>query len=183
MFSFDQMKRDADKLLEVFTGDLATVRTGRAKPSLVENVQVEAYGSRMRLMELAQITAPEPTQILIKPWDQTVLSAIEKAIQISDLHVNPVVDGQQIRILIPALTGERREELIKLVGQKKHAAEEMLRDVRTKYKKLIEAQKGQPGISEDDIKRDLETLQKNTDGYTKSITELADGKEAELRTV
>src|SRR5258708_7343409 len=115
MFLLDPMKRDADKTLEVFQGDLETIRVGRAKPSLVENILVDAYGTKMKLLELAGISAPEPTQIIVKPWDRSVLSAVEKAIQISDLHINPVVDGDQIRISIPPLTGERREELAKLV--------------------------------------------------------------------
>jgi ribosome recycling factor len=160
---------------------LETIRVGRAKPSLVENILVDAYGSKMKLLELANISAPEPTQIIVKPWDRSVLSAVEKAIQISDLHINPVVDGDQIRISIPPLTGERREELAKLVIQKKHTAEDMLRDIRTKYKKQIDGQKGSPGISEDDIKRDLEALQKLTDEYMKKITDISSAKEKEVK--
>ncbi len=181
MFSLTGFSTDSDKLLNVFQDDISTVRTGRAKPSIVENVSVEAYGGYMKLMELASITAPDSSMIIIKPWDQTVMGAIEKAIQISDLHLNPVVDGQQIRISIPQLTGERREELVKLVSQKRHKAEEMLRDIRTKYKKQIDAQKGEPGISEDDIKRDLESLQKKTDEYVKKLANISTRKEEELR--
>jgi len=121
--------------------------------------------------------------IVIKPWDTSLVSAIEKAIQTSDLHINPIIDGQQIRLSIPPLTGERREELVKLVKQKQHTIEEMLRDIRTKYKKQIDAQKGQPGVSEDDIKRDLDQLQKLTDETTKKITDFSAAKEKELREV
>lgn len=181
MFSFEPMKKDADRMLDIFQGDLTTIRTGRAKPSLIENVLVDAYGTKMKMLELASITAPEPSQIIVKPWDQTLLAPIEKAIQISDLHLNPVNEGGQIRISIPPLTGERREELAKLVFQKKHVAEEMLRDIRNKYKKQIDGQKGSPGISEDDIKRDLETLQKHNDDYMKKIAEIAIAKEKEVR--
>lgn len=181
MFSFEPMNRDADKTIEVFQGDLSTIRTGRAKPSLVENVTVEAYGDKMKMLEVASITAPEPSQIIIKPWDASLLSAIEKAIQISDLHISPVNDGGQIRLSIPPLTGERREELVKLVLQKKHVAEDMIRDVRNKYKKQIDGQKGQPGISEDDIKKDLDVLQKNTDAYIKKIADITVQKEKEVR--
>ncbi len=181
MFSFEPMKHDAGKTIEVFQSDLATVRTGRAKPSLVENIMVEAYGTKMKLVEVASITAPEPSQIIVKPWDQSLLAAVEKAIQISELHISPVNEGGQIRLSIPPLTGERREELVKLVTQKKHVAEEMIRDVRNKYKKQIDGQKGQPGISEDDIKRDLETLQKHTDDFTKQIADITASKEKEVR--
>lgn len=183
MFSFDSMKSDATKLLDIFQNDLSTVRTGRAKPSLVEGVMVEAYGTKMRLMELANISAPDSTMIVVKPWDASLLSTIEKAIQISDLHINPVIDGQQIRLAIPPLTGERREELVKLVMQKKHTTEDMLRDIRTKYKKQIDALKGTPGVSEDDIARDLETLQKVTDDFVAKIAEIAGTKEKELREI
>lgn len=175
------MKRDCAKTIEVFQDDLATIRTGRAKPSLVENVLVDAYGAKMKMLEVASITAPEPSSIIIKPWDQTLLSAVEKAIQISDLHISPVNEGGQIRLSIPPLTGERREELAKLVSQKKHVAEDMIRDVRNKYKKQIDGQKGQPGISEDDIKRDLAELQKQTDEFMKQITEISTAKEKEVR--
>lgn len=183
MFSLEPMKRDADKMLQVFGGDLDTVRTGRARPSLVENILVDAYGTKMKLLELATINAPEVTQILIKPWDVSLLSSIGTAITVSGLNLSLVVDGQQIRISIPPLTGERREELAKIVSQKKHMAEEMLRDIRTKYKKQIDGQKGQPGVSEDDITRDLVSLQKLTDEYVKKITDLAGGKEKEVREV
>lgn len=181
MFALEPMRADVEKLISVFIADLATIRTGRAKPSLVENLIVEAYDSRMKLLELANISAPEPTQIIIKPWDQSLIAAIEKAISASDLHINPVVDGQQIRISIPPLTGERRQELGKLVVQKLHSSEEMLRDIRTKYKKQIDAQKGMPGVSEDDIKRDLEALQKLTDDSTKRLVEISTAKEKEVR--
>ncbi len=183
MFSLEPMKRDADKMLQVFQGDLDTVRTGRARPSLVENILVDAYGTKMKLLELATINAPEATQILIKPWDVSLLSSIGTAITVSGLNLSPVVDGQQIRISIPPLTGERREELVKIVSQKRHVAEEMLRDIRTKYKKQIDGQKGQPGVSEDDITRNLASLQKLTDEYVKKITDLAGSKEKEVREV
>jgi ribosome recycling factor len=134
----------------------------------------------MKIMELASISAPDSTQIIIKPWDKSVLKDIEKALSISDLHIPPIVDGEQIRLSIPQLTGERRQELIKLVGQKKNATLEMLRDIRTKYKKQIDSQDGQAGISEDDIKRDLVELQKVTEEYTVKIDEMTKTKEKEL---
>lgn len=180
MFAFQPMRQDCGKLHELYLSDLASVRTGRARPSLVESIEVLAYGSSMKIMELATITAPDSSQILIKPWDRSVLKDIEKAIAASDLHIPPINDGEQIRLSIPPLTGERRQELVKLVGQKKHSTLEMLRDIRTKYKKQIDAQKGQPGISEDDIKKDLEALQKITDDYTEMIDNTTQAKEKEL---
>ena len=180
MFNFAPMKLDSQKLMDSYAGDLGAVRAGRAKPSLVEHIEVEAYGSRMKLLELSTINAPDSTSILIKPWDKSVIKDIEKAILISDLHIQPIVDGDTIRLSIPPLTGERRQELIKIVGQKKNGALESLRDIRTKYKKQIDAQKGQAGISEDDIKRDLEVLQKETTESTNQIEEMTKAKEKEL---
>lgn len=181
MFNLQPMKHDGEKLLQVFVSDLATVRTGRATPSLVENIEVEAYGSRMRLVELGTISAPDASSLIIKPWDKSVMKDMEKAITASDLHIPPVVEGDQIRLVIPPLTGERRQELVKLVSQKKHVSLEMLRDIRTKYKKQIDGQKGQPGVSEDDIKKDLENLQKEHDQLAKKIEEVAAEKEKELK--
>jgi len=174
------MKTDGQKLLDVFASDLSTIRTGRARPSLVENIEVEAYGGKMKLLELYSISAPDTSSIVIKPWDKSVIKDIEKAITISDLHIQPVVDGDQIRLSIPPLTGERRQELIKLVSQKKNATLEMLRDIRIKYKKQIDNQKGQPGISEDAIKKDLEDMQKMTEDFTGHIEEMGKAKEKEL---
>ncbi len=181
MFDFSSMKQDGQKLLNAVLSDFSTIRTGRAKPSLVENIAVEAYGSSMKLLELASITAPDSSSILVKPWDKSVVKDIEKALLASDLHIPPVVDGDQIRLNIPQLTGERRQELIKLVSQKKHAGLEMLRDVRTKYKKQIDNQKGQAGISEDAITKDLEQLQKITEEFTTEIEEMTKNKEKELQ--
>jgi ribosome recycling factor len=180
MFNLSPMKTDGQKLLDVYASDLSTIRTGRAKPSLVEHIEVEAYGGKMKLLELASISALDTSTIVIKPWDKSVIKDIEKAITISDLHLSPVVDGDQVRLSIPELTGERRLELIKLVSQKKNASLEMLRDIRIKYKKQIDAQKGQPGISEDNIKKDLEDMQKVTEEYTTRIEDMTKAKEKEL---
>ncbi len=180
MFTFTQMRADAQKIIDIFAQDIASIRTGRAKPSLVEHIEVDAYGSKMKLLELASISAPDTTSIVIKPWDKTVVKDIEKALLISDLHIQPIIDGEQIRLSIPPLTGERRQELVKLVMQKKNTYLEMLRDVRSKYKKQIEGQKGQAGVSEDAIKVDLEQLQKNIEEFTKKIDTVASQKEQEL---
>ncbi|HSW90324.1 MAG TPA: ribosome recycling factor [Patescibacteria group bacterium] len=183
MYDFTQFKNSTQKLLLIFEEDISLVRSSRAKPSMVENVMVDAYGTKMRLVELASVTAPDASSLVIKPWDASVLGAIEKGIQASDLHINPVVDGDLVRIAIPPLTGERRQELAKLVAQKLHAHEEMLRDIRTKIKKQVEAQKGQAGVSEDDIKRENETLQKLTDEAGAKLIEIAKKKQTELETI
>lgn len=183
MFDASLFKKDSQKVLSVVMNDLASVKTGRAKPSLVENVMVEAYGSRMKMLEVASITAPDPNMLVISPWDKSLLQAIEKAMNVSGLNLNPVVDSDQIRIAIPSLTQERREELVRVVKQKIEGGKTMIRDVRQKYKKAIEDQKGQPGVSEDAIKKDLEVLQKETDASIVELEGLAKEKEQELMTV
>jgi len=180
MFDVQQFVTDAEKLIEVVSEDMATVKTGRAKPSLVENIQVEAYGTNMRLMELASITAPDTTMIVIAPWDKSLIAAIQKGINISGLGFNPIVDNDQIRISIPPLTQERREEMVRLVKQKLESGKQMLRDVRLKFKKIIDDQKGKPGVSEDDIEDDLESLQKQMVLFTQKLEDLSAHKEQEV---
>jgi len=183
IFDSAAFSRDGDKLLQVVRDDMATVRTGRAKPSIVENVMIEAYGSHMRLMELAMISAPDSNMIIITPWDKSLIQAVEKGVASSGLNLSPVVDGDQIRVTIPTLTQERREDMVHLVKQKLEAGKQMLRDVRQKHKKMIENQKSNPGVSEDDVKAAGESLQKSTDEYATKLEQLSKGKEVELMQV
>lgn len=172
-------------VLEVIRGDLATVKTGRAKPELVENVLVEAYEGqpKLRLLELAAISAPDPHQLVIKPWDQSILVKIERALSLSDLGLSPVVDGEMVRIIIPELTEEWRKDLVLLVHKKLEAGKNLLRRERQEIKNRIEAQKGQPGISEDDIFRQVEQVDKLTSEFMLKIDQMGKGKEAELMRV
>ncbi len=169
--------------LEVVKKDLATVRTGRAKPSLVEDVKVEAYGSLMTIKELATISAPDVTLILVSPWDRSLVSAIATGIQKAGLNIQPVVDGETVKIAIPALTQERREELVKLVRQKLEAGKVLMRTVRSEVKAEIEAQEGAAGVSEDNINYWITDMQKQVDEATKKIDELGAEKEKELMTL
>lgn len=174
-----------DKVIGVVNGDLATVKTGRAKPDLVEQVMVEAYEGqpRMKLLELASISAPDPQQLVIKPWDQSVLSKIEKGIMASGLGLSPVVDGDIVRISIPALTEERRLDLVKLVKQKLESGKTLLRQARHEIKEEIDRRKGTPNVSEDDVKGAVEELDKMTEEYNGKIDGLGEAKEKELMTV
>ncbi len=180
-FDFSELKSKFDQVLTIVGDDLKTIKTGRAKPALVEDIQAEAYGARMPLKELASITAPDPQLIVIQPWDQSVVEAIEKALQQNQF--NPSVDGQMIRINIPQLTGEKREEMVKQVHQKIESGRQMLRSERTEGKKKIEAQKGEAGISEDDVEADLEKLEELTKEYMDKLDTVAQSKEEELRTI
>lgn len=177
------LKVRLDQTIEVVKKDLSSVRTGRAKPSLVEDVKVEAYGTIMTIKELATINAPDTTLIVISPWDKGLVSAISSGIQKSGLNIQPIVDGDTVKISIPALTEERRLELVKLVHSKLESAKVMIRGVRTEIKEEIEAQEGEAGISEDSIKAWLETMQKTVDSYMVKVEELEKEKEKELMTL
>jgi ribosome recycling factor len=177
----DQAKQKLEKTLQVVADDMATIRVGGAKASMVEHVEVEAYGpgQRMKLVELATISAPDPQQIVISPWDKSVLRPIEKAIIESNLGLMPNVNGEVIRIIVPALTEERRQDFVKLLNQKLESGHVMLRGVRQDLKEDIENKKG-PGVSEDDITRELEDLQKLMDEYMAKLEAMAKTKEEEI---
>ncbi len=180
------LKNLTDRLghtLEVVKKDLSSVRTGRAKSSLVEDVKVEAYGTLMTLKELATITAPDTTLIVIAPWDKGLVSAISSGIQKSGLNIQPIVDGDLVKISIPALTQERRLELVKQVHQKIESGKVMIRGVRAETKESIESQEGGAGISEDSIKTWLESMQKIVDDFMSKLDELGKEKEKELMTL
>lgn len=177
---FEEMKKKMDSVIGFVSEDLKQVKTGRAKPSLIEGVMVEAYGGMMHLKELASISAPDTHLLTVSPWDRSVLSAIEKALAKSSLGVNPVVDGEMIRIALPALTQERREEMVKLVKQQIESGKQMLRGVRNDTKKLVEDQKGDAGVSEDDIKQQLEQMQKLFEEWNEKLEAVGKEKEVEL---
>ena len=172
-----------DGAIEVVKKDLSTIRTGRAKPALVENVKVEAYGTYMELRELASITAPDTTLLVISPWDRSLINAIANGIRKAELNVNPIVDGEVVKIAIPSLTQERREELVKLTHQKLEAGRVLIRQIRTEIKNEIEKLEDESGVSEDDIKKWLESMQKSVDDYMSKIDALGKDKEAELMTI
>jgi ribosome recycling factor len=168
--------------VDALANDIAGVRTGRATPSLVENIIVPAYGGtqRLRVMEVASITASDPTQIVISPWDKSIIGDIRKGIQEANIGMNPSIDGEVIRIIVPPLTTEDREKYVKIVSQKLEAGRISVRQVRGdemhEIKKRFEAKE----ITEDD-KRDYEKkLQDLTDLYIGKIEEAGEKKKAEL---
>lgn len=180
-FDFSGSLKDFDQVVSVVGDDLKTVKTGRAKPSLIEDLPVEAYGTRMPLKELGSISASDAQLLTVQIWDQSVVGAVEKALMAGGF--NPASEGQLIRVAIAPLTGEKREELVKTVHQKIESGKQMLRQVRTETKREIEAQEDTGGVSEDDIKKDLEQLEKLTKEYTVKLEEMGQQKETELRTL
>ena len=179
----NKAKQQIEELLELIDDDLKGIKTGRAKPSLIENIRVEAYASKMALKELASISAPDPHSLIVSPWDKTVLEAIEKAVFSSNLNLHPVVDNDLIRIQISPLTEETRKDLVKLVAQKLESGRKLLRQLRNEAKKEIEDRKGKPAVSEDDIKQWMEDLQKLINETSGKIEEFGKIKEEELMTI
>ena len=177
---FDEAEISFKKTLDHMKTEFARLQIGRASPMLVEHIVVEAYGITQPLKSVASITTPDPKTIQIQPWDKGLLSAVEKAIQISGLNLPPVNDGVVIRINIPPLTEERRRELAKVVGKIAEEAKIAIRSVRqqmnTKFKDMEKA--GQ--ISEDELKIAEKKLQEKVDGYNKQIDDLAKQKEEDI---
>jgi ribosome recycling factor len=162
---------------------LASIRTGRASVSILDNITVEYYGTPTPLNQLANISAPEPQLLTVQPWDASVLKLIEKAIQTSDLGINPSNDGKTIRIPIPPLNEERRKQLAKTVRdaaeEHRTAVRNIRRDANENLKKLLKDKK----VTEDDERNGLEETQKLTDSYIEKINSLAKAKEVEITTV
>jgi ribosome recycling factor len=183
MYNFSQLNQKFAKAIEHIQKDLGSLRTGKASPQLLDPVMVDAYGTKMRVTELANVSAPDANMILVSPWDKSVLVNLEKAIASAPLNVNPVVDGDIIRIVIPSLTEERRIEMVKILSQKIEAGKVMLRNIRSDSKKEIENMEGEDGVSEDDIKADIEELDKVLKEYTVKLDDIAKKKEADLMTV
>jgi ribosome recycling factor len=172
------------KSVEVLDQDLKGIRTGRASPALVERLPVNYYGTPTMLEQLATISAPEPQMLMIRPYDPGSLKDIERAIQTSELGLTPNNDGKIIRLQIPRLTEERRHELVRVVHKRLEEARVSVRNVRRDAQdSLRDSQKKLKLISEDDLKRGLDDLQKLTDKYVEQIEAVGKRKEEEIREV
>ena len=160
--------------------DMAGVRTGRASAGLLDNVHVEAYGSKMPLNQLATMSIPEPSMIVVQPFDPSTMAAIERGIRISDLGLNPATDGKVIRVPIPSLTEERRKELSrhvhKVSEEGRNSVRQVRRDANDRLKKFLKDHQ----ISEDDEKKALDEVQKITDQHIKQIDEVQNKKDQDL---
>ncbi len=184
MAQFDKadLERRMKGAVEALKGDLGGLRTGRANPALLDPVMVEVYGSNMPLNQVGTVSAPEPRMLSVQVWDSGNIQPVEKAIRAAGLGLNPMVDGQNIRLPIPDLTEERRKELAKLASQYAEKARIAIRNVRRDGMDTIKADENKKEISEDDKKR-LETeVQKLTDQMVKEADEIAASKEQEILT-
>ncbi len=171
------------KTEEVVTHEFAGVRTGKASPGLVENIMVDAYGAQMRIRELAAITTPEPRMLVIQPWDATTLHPIEKAIQKSNLGLNPAVDKRIIRIVIPELSEERRHEFVRVIRKMAEDGRVAIRHVRRDAIESLKKEAKGGGIAEDELQHAEKDVQKLTDQYVAKIDAHLEHKEKEIMTV
>ena len=172
-----------EKTEHVVQNEFAGVRTGKASAALVENIQAEAYGSQMRIRELAGITTPEPRTLSIQPWDATTVHPIEKAIQKANIGLNPSVQGKAIRIFFPELSQERRQEYVKMVRNMAESGRVAIRHVRRDAMDDLKKQKTAGKIPEDDEKHGEKELQKLHDAYIGKIDAHVAHKEKEIMTV
>ena len=168
--------------VEALKSDLSGLRTGRANTSLLDPVQVEVYGAMMPLNQVATVSAPEPRMLSVQVWDKTNLTAVEKGIAHANLGLNPMIDGQTLRLPMPDLTEERRKDLAKLAGQYAEKAKIAIRNVRRDAMESLKADEKKKEISEDERKRLEDEVQKLTDVHVKQTDEAAAKKEQEILT-
>ena len=180
---FAQLKIRMDKAVEDFRKEMTSTRTGRASVHMLDGVVVEAYGSEMPLNQLANVSAPEPQLITVQAWDVSLVGAIEKAIRSADLGLNPMNDGKLVRVPVPALTEERRKDMVKhlhkILEEHRTAVRNIRRDGNDLIKKALKDKK----ITEDEERGAMENLQKLTDDEIKKMEEMAKGKEKEVMSV
>ena len=177
----NQRKKDFDLVVEWARNEIAGIRTGRARSSMVEDLVVDYMGSKLRIKELATISTPEPRVIFIQPWDKGAIPPIEKAIKDSPLGLNPSSDSSGIRLTIPTLTEERRKEFTKLLYQKAEETRIKARQIREDILKKVQNAVREKTAREDDLRNAKEELQKVVDDFNKKIDEMVKKKESELK--
>ena len=181
--SFAQLRIRMDKAVEDFRKEMAATRTGRASVHMLDGVTVDAYGSQMPLNQLANVSAPEPQLITVQAWDVSLIGAIEKAIRSADLGLNPMNDGKLVRVPVPALTEERRKDMVKHLHKVLEEHRTAVRNIRRDGNDLIKKAMKDKKITEDEERGALEQIQKLTDDEIKKMEELAKGKEKEVMSI
>ena len=176
-------KQEMQQSLEDFQEQLGTVRTGRASPAILKPIKVDYYGSKLPINQLATISVPEPRLITITPWDKSSIEAIEKAILTSELGLSPSSDGNIIRLALPSLTEERREELVKLVQKMAEENRVQIRNIRREANDGIGKMEQDEGLSEDEVRRGKAEVQEMTDEFIDKIDEVIEEKITEVREI
>ena len=179
----EDIKSRMQKSITALKSELATIRTGRANAALLDHVRVSYYGSDVPVAQVGNISVPEPRMLVITPWEKSMLGDIEKAILKSDLGLNPSNDGSVVRIVLPELTEERRRDLVKQVKSVGEKARVSVRNIRRDANEEIKRTQKEEGLSEDESKREHDTVQKITDQFITEIDHIIEHKEAEILTV
>jgi len=169
-----------EKAVDDFRKELATVRTGRANAAILDNVRVDFYGTPTPVNQVGTVTVPEPTMLVISPWDPSVVALVDKAIRASDLGLNPTNDGKVVRVPIPAPTEERRKELVKHIHKVLENHRTAVRNIRRDIKEAIDKLEKDKKISQDEHKRAIEEMEKISHSETKKIEDLSAAKEQEI---
>jgi len=169
------------KTLRNLDAELATLKVGRANPTMLDRIEVEYYGSMVPISQVANVSVPEPRILMITPWEKSALKAVEKAINMSDLNLNPNNDGSVIRLVIPELTEETRKNTVKIVGKRAEEAKVAIRSIRRDTIEKIKAMKKE--ISEDEVKKAEEDVQKKVDDYIKKVDKIVVEKEKDIMKV
>ena len=181
--AFADLELTIHKIFDYIVNDLTSLRTGKASPALLDPGVIEAYGTKLKLTEVASVSAPDPTLLIVTPWDKHILEAVAKGVAVAELNLNPVIDGDLIRIVVPPLTTQRRQELVKILHQKLESGRVMIRAARAKAKKDIERQKNQQDVSEDDITNSLRELDDQIKTILEKLEDLGRKKEVDLLTI
>ncbi len=180
---YKEFSAKMEKTVEVMQSDFASVRAGRANAAVLDQIRVDYYGTPTPVQQIGTISSPDPRTLVIQPWESSLLKEIEKAIQTSDLGINPQNDGRVIRLVFPQLTEERRKELAKQVKKYGEDSKVAVRNIRRDAMEKFKAQKKKSEITEDDLKNIEKDLQKITDDFVKKIDELVAKKDKELQSI
>jgi ribosome recycling factor len=175
-----QARTRMEKAVDDFRKELATLRTGRANASILENIRVDYHGTPMPVTQLGSVNVPEPTLLVISPWDPSVVPLIDKAIRTSDLGLNPTNDGKVVRVPMPSPTEERRKEIVKHLHKVLENHRTAVRNIRRDIKEAIDKLEKEKKISQDEHKRAIEEMEKVTHAETKKIEDLSAAKEKEI---
>ena len=180
---YTEYENKMKKTIEVLQNQFSAVRAGRANAAVLDQVKVEYYGTPTPIQQIASVSTPDPRTILIQPWDASSLKTIEKAIQASELGINPTNDGRVLRLAFPQLTEDRRRELIKQIAKYAEDSKVAIRNIRRDAVDNFKAQKKRSEITEDDLVETERDLQKLTDNYIKEIDKVTEAKEKELKEI
>ena len=183
MPTIEQARQQMEAAVEAMRRDFASVRTGKATPSLLDTVRVDAYGSKVPINQVATVNTPEPRMIVIQPWDKNVIPDIEKGIQTADLGLNPSNDGNLIRVPIPPLSQERRQDMVRLLHKMAEEGRVSVRHARQEANREIKEREQEHEISEDESRRQQDEVQKLTDQFVERIEQMMKTKEAEIMEV